>query len=91
MVTACTIWALILKYQMDISSLRGLRAVLVLVTLFALSLLLILVSCSVLMKRYPRIKFLIEALADRMVIFTWIYAPVGMVSTTIVLVRTLIN
>ena len=91
MVTACTIWALILKYQMDISSLRGLRAVLVLVTLFALSLLLILVSFSVLMKRYPRIKPMIEALADRMVIFTWIYAPVGMVSTTIVLVRTIIN
>jgi hypothetical protein len=91
MVIACAIWALILKYQLDISGLRGLRAVLMLVTLFTLSLLIILIVFYFLMKRFPPVKSLLEALADRMIIFAWIYAPVGLVSMVIVLVRKLFN
>ncbi len=91
MVIACTIWALILKYKIDIFGLRGLRAVSELILLFVLSLLIIMVVSSFLMKRYVRIKSMIEVVSDRMIIFAWIYAPVGMVSFAIVLVRILIK
>lgn len=91
MVIACTIWALILKYKIDIFGLRGLRAVSELILLFVLSLLIIMVVSSFLMKRYARIKSMIQVVSDRMIIFAWIYAPVGMVSFAIVLVRILIK
>ena len=90
MVIACTIWALILKFQSESSGLRNLLEVSAWILIFILSLLLIAVVSSFLMKRYPRSKSVLEAIADRMIIFAWIYVPVGLVSLAIVLVRNLI-
>jgi len=87
MVIACTIWAFILKYQVDIFALSGLRDVSIMILLVVLSLLIILVVSSFLMKRNPGIKSILEATSDRMIIFAWIYVPVGMISFAIVLVR----
>jgi len=90
MVIACTIWALILKFQSESSGLRNLLEVSAWILIFILSLLLIAVVSSFLMQRYQRSKSVLEAIADRMIIFAWIYVPVGLVSLAIVLVRNLI-
>ena len=89
-VIACTIWALILKFQSESSGSRDLIEVSAWILIFLLSLLLIAVVSSFLMQRYPRGKSMLEAIADRMIIFAWIYVPVGLVSLAIVLVRNLI-
>jgi len=90
MVVGCTIWALILKFQNESSGLRNLLEVSAWILLFILSLLIIAVVSSFLMQRYPQGKSVLEAIADRMIIFAWIYAPIGLVSLAIVLVRNLI-
>jgi len=90
MVIACTIWALILKFQNASSGLRNLLEVSAWILVFILSLLIIAVVSSFLMQRYQRVKSVLEAIADRMIIFAWIYVPVGLVSLAIVLVRNLI-
>jgi len=90
MVIACTIWALILKFQSESSGFRDLLEVSVWILIFILSLLLIAVVSSFLMQRYQRSKSVLEAITDRMIIFAWIYVPVGLVSLAIVLVRNLI-
>jgi hypothetical protein len=90
MVIACTIWALILKFQNASSGLRNLLEVSAWILVFILSLLIIAVVSSFLMQRYQRGKSVLESIADRMIIFAWIYVPVGLVSLAIVLVRNLI-
>jgi len=90
MVIACTIWALIFKFQSESSGLRNLFEVSAWILLFILTLLLIAVVSPFLMQRYPRSKSALEAIADRMIIFAWIYVPIGLVSLAIVLVRNLI-
>ena len=90
MVIACTIWALILKFQSDNSGSKDFLEVSAWILIFLLSLLLLAVVSSFLMQRYPRGKTVLEAIADRMIIFAWIYVPVGLVSLAIVLVRNLI-
>ena len=87
---ACTIWALVFKFQSESSGLRNLLEVSAWILIFILSLLLIAVVSSFLMQRYPRSKSALEAIADRMIIFAWIYVPIGLVSLAIVLVRNLI-
>jgi hypothetical protein len=90
MVIACTIWALILKFQSDNSGSKDFLEVSAWILIFLLSLLLLAIVSSFLMQRYPRGKTVLEAIADRMIIFAWIYVPVGLVSLAIVLVRNLI-
>ena len=87
LVLGCTTWALVLKYYIDIFSLRGLRDVSLLVFLFVISLIFSLVISSMLLNRYQRVKTILEELSDRMIVFAWIYVPVGVLSTVIVLVR----
>jgi hypothetical protein len=89
-VTAFTFWALILKLYARGYEFNDLREPFEWLLIFALSLVVTLLAASILMKRHQRIEELIESIGDRMVIFTWIYAPVGLVSLLIVLVRNII-
>jgi hypothetical protein len=40
-----------------------------------------------LMERYPRIEEFLGMIADRMVIFSWLYVPIGLVSLLLVVFR----
>ena len=86
-ITICTIWALILKFITPGYEFANLQEPLGWLLIFMLSLLIILLAGSFLLRRYQQIEDLVDSLADRMVIFAWIYAPIGLISLCIVLIR----
>lgn len=89
-ILACTAWALFLQFQGEALTKIGLSELTTWIIVFFLSLLLITLVSYFLFKKYNRIQSALEALADRMTVFAWIYVPVGLVSITIVIIRNIV-
>ena len=86
-VAFCTIWAVYLKYFSPGYDYNDLREPFGWLLLFFASMLILLVASSRLMERYRRIEELIGKIADRMIIFSWLYAPLGLFSLFLVMLR----
>jgi hypothetical protein len=90
LVFACTAWALIVQFQREYLVKRDLLELGIWILVFLLSLLIILFFSNLLMRRNKKAQTLIEAFTDRMIIFAWLYIPVGLIALTIVMVRNII-
>ena len=89
-ILACTAWALIVQFQKGFLIKRDLPELVVWICLFTLSLVLISFISYFLLHRNKTLEPAIESLTDRMVVFAWIYIPVGLISFVIVLVRNIV-
>ena len=89
-IVASAIWALVVQFQRESLADFDLPQLFAWLFLYLLSLLLITVVFYVLLRRFERAKMVIETIADRMVVFAWLYVPVGLVSLVIVIVRNIV-
>ena len=89
-VVACSVWALVVQFQRESLVKRDLFELMAWVMLFILSLLLITFISYILLQRFQKAQVVIEKIVDRMIVFAWIYVPVGLVSIVIVIVRNII-
>ena len=90
LVIACTIWALVLQYQADGFGRRTILELSAWLFLFFFTLILLSFGANFIINRYNRVRDALEAIADRTVIFAWIYIPVGIISLGIVFVRNIL-
>jgi hypothetical protein len=87
LVLTCTAWALIIQFQRDYLHKRDLAELVVWIILFTLSLVLISSFSSYFLRKNESLQTAIEALADRMIVFGWLYISVGLISLVILLAR----
>lgn len=90
MVLACTAWALLLQYQRESFGQSYVLELSGWLLLFLLSLIVILVVSLYIFQRFDRVQSALEVIADRMIVFAWLYIPVGLVSSAIVIVRNIV-
>lgn len=83
-------WALLVQYRREALSTMDLLPVIAWISLYLLSVMIVIYVASKIMSRYDRVKSIFVTITDRMVLFTWLYVPLGLVSLVIVLVRNLV-
>jgi len=89
-ILASTGWALIVQFQRESLSTFDLPQLIAWIVLYLLSLLLMTFVFYILLRKYVKVKTIVETIADRMVVFAWLYVPVGLVSLVIVVIRNII-
>ena len=90
LVLTCTAWALLLQYQRESFGQSYVLELSGWLLLFLLSLLAILFASSYLFQRFNRMQTALETIADRMIVFAWLYVPVGILSSAIVILRNIV-
>lgn len=83
-------WALLVQHRRDILSTMDLLPVIAWICLYLLSVTIVVFVASKIMSRYDQVKLVFVMITDRMVVFTYLYIPLSLVSLAIVLVRNLV-
>lgn len=82
-----SIWALVVQFQRESLAKLELPQLIVGVSLFILSLLVVAFISYLVLRRFEKVESAINRGVDRMTVFAWLYAPIGIISIIIVAVR----
>jgi hypothetical protein len=89
-VIACTAWALVAQFFREEIGNSSLAEIAVYISIFILSLLLLMILTKRLLIKFGRVGDQITSFTERTTVFAWIYIPLGLFSTIIVIARNIL-